>query len=219
MIDRRRDRQLVRRGEQQLPADAEIVEIVHLVARDGVEDCAISFGARERQPPGELLTAQRTGDRGLRLNESETAVIELHLGGRREVRFARRHVDGAGGGVLAEQRPLRAAQHLDPLDVEEVERRGSRARVEDAVDVKADARFDPVVGQPERRAESANVDRRVPRVGRVELHRRDQLLQPVHVERAGVRDQVAAHDGHRNWHLLRDLLDAAGGDDDVLAET
>ena len=32
VVDRRRDRELVRRGEQQLAPDAEVVEVVHVVA-------------------------------------------------------------------------------------------------------------------------------------------------------------------------------------------
>ena len=45
------------------------------------------------------------------------------------------------------------------------------------------------------------------------------LLQTVHVEGAGVGDQVAAHHRHRNRHLLGDLLDAAGGDDHRFGES
>ena len=133
------------------------------------------------------FVSERPGDRRLGLDEAVAAVVQLELGLRREARLPRRDVDRARGGVLAEQRALRSAQHFDPLDVEEVERRRRRPRVEDAVDVEADARLDAVVGQPERRAEAADVDRRVARVGRIELDGRNQLLQPVDVERAGAR--------------------------------
>ena len=167
-----------------------------------VVDRAVALRAGEREAPGDLLR-QRTGDRRLRLHEPQVAVVQLEVGSRREARLARRDVDGAGRGVLAEQRALRSAQHLDLIDVEEVERRRRRPRVEHAVDVEADARLEAVVGQAERRAEAADVDRRVARVGRVELHRRDHFLQAVHVERAGVGDQIAAHDRHRNRHVLR----------------
>ena len=63
--------------------------------------------------------------------------------------------------------------------------------VEDAVDVETDARLEAVVGEPERRAEAADVDRRVARIGRIELHRGNHLLQTIHVEGAGVGDEVA----------------------------
>ena len=188
-------------------------------ARDGVEDGPVALGAREGQPSGELLPAERAADRGFRLNEPQAAEVELDVGAWREGRLAGGDVDRAGGGVLAEERPLRSAQHLDPIDVEEVEGRRGRPRVEDAVDVQPDAGLDPVVGEPERRAKPADVDRRVARVGRIELDRGDQFLQPVHVERSGVGDKIAAHDRDRDRHLLRNLFDASRRHDDVLAET
>jgi hypothetical protein len=57
-------------------------------------------------------------------------------------------VDRAGGGVLAVERALRAAQHLDLLDVEEVEHCRGGPREIDIVHVDADALLEPVVGQP-----------------------------------------------------------------------
>ena len=55
---------------------------------------------------------------------------------------------------------LRSAQHFDALDVDEIERRRRRPRVEDAVDIQADARLDAVVRQTEGRTHAANRDRR-----------------------------------------------------------
>ena len=87
-----------------------------------------------------------------------------------------------------------------------------------AVDVEPDAGIDAVVGQAERRAEAADVDRRVARVGREELDGRHQFLEAVHVERAAVGHPLAADDRDRNGNLLRDFLDPPGSDDDGLGE-
>ena len=58
----------------------------------------------------------------------------------------------------------------------------------------------------------------VARVGRVELHGRDQLLQAVHVEGAGVSISSPLDHRHGNRHFLRDLLDAPRGDDHAFGE-
>jgi hypothetical protein len=102
------------------------------------------------------------------LYEQETAVVELDLGAPREARFAGRDVDRPSGRVLAEQGSLRPAQHLDPIDVEEIERRRGGTGVKDAVDVETDARLEAVIGKSEGRAQPADVDDELG-IGRVEL--------------------------------------------------
>ncbi len=71
----------------------------------------------------------------------------------------------------------------------------------------------PSLVRPEWRAEAADVDRRVARVRRVELHGRNQFLQPVDVERSALRHQLTVDDGHRNRHFLRHFLHAPRRDD------
>ena len=56
-------------------------------------------------------------------------------------------------------------------------------------------------------------------IGRIELHRRDQLLQAIHVEGAGVLDEVPVHHRQRNRDVLRRLFDAPGGDDDAFGQS
>src|SRR3546814_11427027 len=107
---------------------------------------------------------QRPRDRGLRLFEIEIADADLGLALEFEGRLVGRDVDRAGGHVLAVKRPLRSAQHFDLRDVEEVEGRGSDARIIEVVDLDADALLNPVVGQAERRADSAGGYRGVARV-------------------------------------------------------
>ncbi len=217
VVDRQRQRGAVARREEHLATDAEVAQVVDRVARPDVADDAAALRARERQPPGRLAR-DRAGDRALGLHEVEAAVRDFEFVVGREAGLARRHVDGASGRVLAEERALRAAQHLDALDVEEVERRRRRPRVEDAVDVQADARLDAVVGEPERRAQPADVDGRVARVGRVELHGRQQFLQAVDVEVARVGDQSAADHRDGNRHLLREFLGSPRRHHDPFAE-
>src|SRR3546814_2620798 len=59
-----------------------------------------------------------------------------------ELRLLRDDADDAGRGILAEQGRLRAAQHLDPLDVRQVADLGGRARAINAVDADADRGLD-----------------------------------------------------------------------------
>ena len=217
VIDGERDGELVRRRVEQLAARAEVVQPVGVVAAHDVGGEAVAPRARERHAPGQA-PKQPPGDgrAGLHVAVVPGAQLDVALPG--EGRLARGHVDRARRGVLAEQGALRAAQHFDPLDVEEVEGRRRRAGIEDPVDVHPDAGLDAVVGEPERRAEAANLDRRVARVGRIERDGRHQLLQPVHVEGAGVLDQLAVHDGDRDRHFLGDFLDATRRHDDALRD-
>ena len=136
-----------------------------------------------------------------------------------EGRLAAGDVDRARGGVLAVERALRAAQHLDLGDVEEVEGRGRDARIVDVVDVDADTLVEPVIGQAEGRADAADLQRRVARIRRGVLDRWRELLQAADIERAGVVDVLPADDRDRERHFLRGLLTAAGGDDDRVLVT
>ena len=66
------------RDEHPLSPDSQVAEIVHVVVGDGVEQRAIALRPGEGQPCGGLL-ADRTGDRSLRLNESQVAVAEFEI--------------------------------------------------------------------------------------------------------------------------------------------
>ncbi len=218
MVDRNDDRRGRARGVHDLSAKPDVVEIVLRAIGGCVEDRAVALRARERQPPGDLRE-QRARHRPLGLHEVEVAEVQFPVRFRPERRSGCCDVDGARRRVLAEQRALRASQHLDALDVEKVERRSCRSCVEHAVDVHAHSRLDAVVGQPERRAEAANLHRRISRVGRVELNRRDLLLEAVHVEAPGVGHQRACDNRYRDRHLLRDLFHAPGRHHNRLRES
>jgi hypothetical protein len=90
--------------------------------------------------------------------------------------------------------------------------------VEDAVDVETDTWLDAVVGQTERRAEPAHVDRRVAGVGGIELNGRNHLFETIHVECAGVGHQVAGDNRHRNRYFLDRFFNTTRGDDDGFAQ-
>src|SRR6185503_16524443 len=205
IVEHERDvRPLVRRHEQ-LRAHADVVEVVDFFLRRDVVEQTFALRARERESTRYFL-AERTGKGALRLHELVVANPELEVVLGREARLARRDEDRAGRRVLAEQRALRAPQNLDALDVDEVERRRRRARVEHAVDVEPDAGLDAVVREAERRPQAADVDAGVARVRRIELDGRYQLLDAVDVERTGFRDQLAVDDGDRNRHFLYGLF-------------
>jgi hypothetical protein len=111
---------------------------------------------------------------------------------------------------------LRTAQHLHLVNVEEVECRSGTARVVDLIDVNADALFDAVVREAERRAETTDRGRRVAGIAGIELDRGLQLGQLADVEGACRLDGcgVQHRDGKR--HVLGLLFTAARSDEDVV---
>jgi hypothetical protein len=209
-------RQVERIGRlpQQRAAHTEIVLAVDVLLGGDVVDRALARGGGRTQPDRDIVR-QRAADRGLGLIEAEVAGGHLHRAFGREARRLGGDVDRAGGGVLAVERALRPAQHLDALDVEEVESRRAGAGVIDLVDIEADARLDAVVDQAERLAEAADVDRRVARVGRIELQRRLDLRELEHVERAGLFDARGIDHRDRQRHVLHRLGAPARGDQQV----
>jgi hypothetical protein len=211
------DVQMRRRPPEQSAAHAGIFERVHPIAAGEVEDRAPAPCGGAGDADRERVGDQRAGQGGARLDVAEIADRKLGAAFGLEARRAGDQVDRAGGRVLAVERALRPAQDLDPLDVEEVEGRRGDAAVIDLVDIDADALLDAVIGEAERRAEAADIGRRVARIGRVELEARLDLAEPGHIE-AGRRGQplVADHrDGER--HVLQAFVAAPRGDDDVAA--
>ena len=118
------DREVFAGLEQQLAAQAQIVLLIDVATAGDVVDRAAAVRARHGQANGDLV-AQRPGDRGLGLLVVEVPQRDLGIGLEVEGRLPSRDVDRAGRGVLAIKRALRAAQDLDPVDIQEVEgRRG-----------------------------------------------------------------------------------------------
>src|SRR5690606_15526394 len=114
------------------PGDALVVEPV---------DVAVDIAAHAGEAQVKLVGDQRDVGRGLEAEPVERAGGELDLSVGIVVRLAAEPLDRAADRVLARQRALRAAQDLDPVEVDEVERGTERDAVVDVVDVDADARF------------------------------------------------------------------------------
>jgi len=120
----------------------------------------------------------------------------------------------AGRAVAAEQRALRTLQHFDALDVVERGQRRAGAGGVDAVDVHADRRVGAdaeVAGR-----DAAQFVARLGRAAAGDHEARDEAVQLRHVGRAGVADQVLAHDLDADRHVLQRLVTALGPDDHFL---
>ena len=125
--------------------------------------------------------------------------------------------DRAADRIAALERALRAAQDLDPLEIEQVEIGAGQRGIIDVVDIHADA---GLIGRvkstwPTPRIEAA--DRGA---------ERGALLAQRHVRRlvgdfgeaalAALLEQCGGHRGDRERRVLQPLLAELGGDDDVL---
>src|SRR3546814_6286623 len=114
----------VARLEQQLPAHAPTVVVVELAPVGGVGDDPVRLRPESRQAERRASLIEHHRSRRLQPDIVERAIARRRLQARIiEVRLSGDDVERAGRAVLAEQRSLRAAQHLDPLDIVEVEER------------------------------------------------------------------------------------------------
>src|SRR5205085_11408354 len=106
--------------EQQLAADEEAIAVVDVAfgAAGRVDHMIVAVAAHidAVETEGDLL-AERAGNADLAANLVEIAVGQVDMAAEVELRPGADDVDEAGRRVAAEQGALRAAQHLDPLDV------------------------------------------------------------------------------------------------------
>src|SRR5213078_3194992 len=86
-------------------------------ARRGVLDEPVALVVEAGEPELDAIAEQRATDRRLRPPAVELAVFGLDEAGVFARRLARDDVHEAGRRVAPEQRSLRAAQHLDALEV------------------------------------------------------------------------------------------------------
>ena len=147
----------------------------------------------------------------------QVVVAKRHVGGAEKDRRLRRGGDDVhrpAGGVLPEQRPLRPAQHLHPLDVEKVVvQREGRSDV-DAVQVIGDGRIGDGVlvrlvadaANGDDRLEAFVLGHRDPRQRRSEVHERENV--------AGVEILRRRH-GDGLGQFLQVLGAFLRGDDDL----
>ena len=147
-------------------------------------------------------------------------VVRTELGASHKGRFrAKRlgHVlDGAADGVAAVERALRAAQHFDAADVEDVEHRTLRASDIDVVNIEAHAGLEA----PQRilLADAADEgdQRRVRTTGDLDRRVRRLLLQGGDVAGTRALETFGAQGRHRDRHIFQGFVAAACGDDDVV---
>ncbi|MNN05663.1 hypothetical protein D3C81_1184310 [compost metagenome] len=200
------------RLEQQLSARA-----LALAADEGavvvqVVDIAVVAGAVGRQPTGDGFR-QRAGDGALALEVAALAAGNLHAAFGGEGRLAGADVDHPGGGVLAEQGALRAAQQFQLLDVQQVEHRHARAAEVDVVQVDPGAALQAVAGGVV--ADASHRDAGLPRVDVGDVDAGQHLLQVLHPVDLLLLQGGAAERGDRRRHFLYVFLTAPRGDGDL----
>ncbi len=209
------DLELVVRRRQQLGAQGQVIVAGQVAAVVQIVHIAVTVGTGDRGAKGQLVGDDRSGDAGAQLLEAEIAAGGLERSAPGLRRFARRDVDGAGRGVLAEQRALRAAQHFDLLQVDQVELRLAGPAVIDVVDIEADALFQAVIGQGDITAQAANADIGVARVEGQGLDAGHQLFQLVQAKGAAGLDLSGAQRRDGYGDALDVFAAAAGGDHDL----
>ncbi len=178
---------------------------------------AVALERRHRELAAELALDQRPADSGpdflgrVRAAGDGDPPVELVGGPAADV------LDGAADRVLAVERALRSAQHLDALDVEDVEQRALRPGDVDVVEIEADAGVDAPQrigladaaheGGQRRRLVAPGIDREVRHAG---LDLRD-------IGGGDVLQLFTLDHGDRHRHLLDVLLALPGGDRDDVA--
>ena len=159
----------------------------------------------------------RAGDGAAQVELVIIAVGGREVGAERVARPAGDEGERAADRVLAVERALRPAQHLDPLQIEQVELGAADAAVIDAVDIDADRRIEGL--QRVGLADAANVD--VGRVGGAaaldDVEVRHRALQAGRVLRLDAVERALAERRDRGRDVLEILLGAPGGDGDHLA--
>ena len=123
----------------------------------------------------------------------------------------------AADGVATVERALRTAQHLDALDVVDVEDGGLRTVEVDVVEIDADALLEAGdrILLPDAADEGA--ERRVGAARYLERHVRRGVADVGDVERALILERLAAVGGDGDRHVLEIFRTAARGDENFTA--
>ena len=193
-------------------ASGRVFEVVDRLARERVLDQAVRPGVGDAAAQRKAVARRAAQGHGS-VGGVSVADAQTSRTGTLSLRPPRRDVDRAGDGVPSVERPLRASQDLDLLDVEEL-----------LVELERTGEQNPVDRDGYRRlavpdlADAANVDRDVARVLRVgDRHVRrqtDEVGRPAH-RRA--LDRFRREGRHRDRRLLQILFPSARRDHDRLA--
>ena len=150
---------------------------------------------------------------GLRLQRVEAAVADLGLTAGDRARFGGGDDDRAAGRIPAEERALRAFQHLNAAHVEQVEVGQVGVRLKEAVHVDTDV--GAATGGGDGRADTAN-GRLHGRPLAIEAQARRQLGRIRELLDVGRRQLISAKAGDADRHVARKLLAALRGNDDLV---
>ncbi len=187
-------------------------------AQIGILVVAVMRARRRRDARGQLVLDQAHIGTAGEVQPSVIADRDVERGFVLARRLTGNDVDRAAQRVLAVERPLRSAQHLDPFQVEQFELRAEGARLEDAVDIDGDARIGRQIvdvadaeaadleNQAVRSVAAARLQHKVRRVFR-------EIGGGLDLERVDARGAECG-DGHAG--RLQSLLDATRGHRDLL---
>src|SRR5690606_7340174 len=167
------------RLDEQLPTNGieAAIEVFVFRARSGAGfyvQIAVALACGHVEAPGNFVVHDRSGDGRRPAQISIVTRSELDLRAEVERGSLRHDVDDAGGGVLAEQRALRAFQYFDALELAEIAEAHAVAGAVYAIDHDADRGFE--AGIVADGADAANARSRdgLARRGRHDETRREQ---------------------------------------------
>ena len=202
-------------GTQQLGIHTSAMATVGDITRIGIADVgvvAVGLAIAGGHAESDLVVDQRRGDVALDLHIAERAVAErgialgLHAGRLGE------HLNGAAGGVAAEQRALRTLQHFNPLHIGKVEVVHGGFRLINAVEIDGDVVISTRAGDG--RGDAADGGNGEV-TDAVDPQARRDVAQRNRVNNAGLGKLRAVQGGDRNRHVAGKLRLALCGHDDV----
>ena len=183
--------------------------ILHAVGE--VLDVAVAIELVAGEPECDRV-AERQVQRGLAAVVVVVPGFEVdEAGDLAHFRLAGDEIDGAAGGIAAEQRSLGSAQDLDAFHVEELQRVQVGAADGDFVQVGGYAGLGGA--SDHEAADAPDAEARAAEVGCRERHVGGVELQVGRVDHLTVVENIAGQRGHGDRHIGQALRDALRGDD------
>ena len=211
-------REIARRFPQDIGARGDLAHPPEIAPRRGIVPIAALIVARIAELDLDVADrGQIDADAALKL--VPLAVAQPDLAAELAGRLLRDEVDRAADRILAVERALRAAQHLDPLQIDGIERRAGRFRDRHAVEIEPDRLIAREAGI-RRRREPAHRDHRTEAVADrlVDLDIGDHRLRIVDGLHPGAFERRVGQSGHRDRHVDQPLFAALRGHHDIGAD-
>jgi hypothetical protein len=207
---------LLLRGHHHRERSGELRRAVHAHLAGPVEHVLVAVDLlRHAGDAHEHVVGHREVVAGLQIQAVRRAVGGLDAAGVVALRLLRDQADRAAEAVLAEQRALRPAQHLDAFEIEQVDGRAGERAVVDVVDVDADAGIRGVDVVGGHHAAHADHRRRAAEAAlRLDVGVRDHEAEVFDVVQALFLEPLAGHRGDGQRRVLQVLHAIGGGDDD-----